>query len=341
MRIQTFHPMLQEFVLLCKNYSPLINISNFEITTVPGKTFTIEVVAVGQMFGVVPAIVKAEFQNKEGNKNIITELQRLQNVGTYCTKLSYTVHSRNKNETMGLYIVQDKQQVPKPDPSLEIDILQFQQLEVIIHLNECPLGLIFDSNRNTCVCHYSLEKEGIHCNTSLQTVIQNAQKWISATYVDGIAVSHHCPYDYCKYYELSLNLSIPDDQCAFSHSCILCGACQSGQSQILGTSNCKKCSNTWLFLLLPFGLAGVALVVCLMVLNLTVSTGTINGLIFYANIVRANNVIFFPRQSANTFLSWFIAWLNLDLGIETCFCDGLTAYSKTWLQLFFQYTSGY
>ena len=31
----------------------------------------------------------------------------------------------------------------------------------------------------------------------------------------------------------------------------------------------------------------------------------------------------------------FIAWLNLDLGIETCFYDGLDGYAKTWLQLVF------
>ena len=178
-------------------------------------------------------------------------------------------------------------------------------------------------------------KQAIQCNTSSQTIIRKARKWISAVQMDGIAVNHHCPYDYCKSFDLSLNLSTPDEQCAFNRSGILCGTCQPGLSQVLGTSNCKKCSNTWLLLLLLFGLAGVAVVVCLMVLNLTVSTGTINGLIFYANIVRANNAIFFSGQSANTFLSWFIAWLNLDLGIDTCFYNGLTAYAKTWLQFVF------
>ena len=34
-------------------------------------------------------------------------------------------------------------------------------------------------------------------------------------------------------------------------------------------------------------------------------------------------------------LSVFIAWLNLDFGIETCFYDGMDAYSKTWLQFVF------
>ena len=31
----------------------------------------------------------------------------------------------------------------------------------------------------------------------------------------------------------------------------------------------------------------------------------------------------------------FIAWLNLHFGVETCFYDGMDAYSKTWLQLVF------
>ena len=29
----------------------------------------------------------------------------------------------------------------------------------------------------------------------------------------------------------------------------------------------------------------------------------------------------------------FISWLNIDLGIETCFYDGLTFYQYSWLQL--------
>ena len=34
-------------------------------------------------------------------------------------------------------------------------------------------------------------------------------------------------------------------------------------------------------------------------------------------------------------LTVFIAWLNLDLGIETCFYDGMDAYAFTWLQFLF------
>jgi len=79
---------------------------------------------------------------------------------------------------------------------------------------------------------------------------------------------------------------------------------------------------------------GLALVVFLLVCKLTVAVGTLSGLIFYANIVGANQSIFFPSGSTNP-LTVFIAWINLDLGIETCFYDGMDTYAKTWLQFVF------
>ena len=68
--------------------------------------------------------------------------------------------------------------------------------------------------------------------------------------------------------------------------------------------------------------------------NATVTEGTINGLIFYANIVRMNHDIFFPPQKFNVF-SIFMAWINLDLGIRSCFYNGMDGYAMTWLQFAF------
>ena len=79
---------------------------------------------------------------------------------------------------------------------------------------------------------------------------------------------------------------------------------------------------------------GVALVFLLLVCKLTVATGTLSGLVFYANIVGVNRTLFLPAESTDA-LSVFIAWLNLDFGIETCFYNGMDAYSKTWLQFVF------
>jgi hypothetical protein len=69
-------------------------------------------------------------------------------------------------------------------------------------------------------------------------------------------------------------------------------------------------------------------------LRLTVATGTINSLILYANIVQANRRHFFPDNAVNI-LTVFIAWLNLDLGFETCFYDGMDAFAQTCLQFAF------
>ena len=81
-------------------------------------------------------------------------------------------------------------------------------------------------------------------------------------------------------------------------------------------------------------LAGLVLVAFLLYLNLTVSTGTINGLIFYANIIAANSSTFLPFSNPNL-LTVFIAWLNFDLGLETCFFNGMDKYAKVWLQFAF------
>ena len=72
------------------------------------------------------------------------------------------------------------------------------------------------------------------------------------------------------------------------------------------------------------------------VLDITISHGLINGLIFYANIIKPNEHIFLPQTNTNPF-TLFIAWLNLDLGVQTCFYDGLSAYGKAWLQFVFPF----
>ena len=67
---------------------------------------------------------------------------------------------------------------------------------------------------------------------------------------------------------------------------------------------------------------------------MTVAVGTLNGLFFYANVVYAYQSILLPFQGVN-FVTVFISWLNLDLGIDTCYFPGMDTYIKTWLQLAF------
>lgn len=87
--------------------------------------------------------------------------------------------------------------------------------------------------------------------------------------------------------------NVSDVQCAFNRSGLLCGSCKDGLSLILRSSHCQVWSNSGICLLIAFGLAGIALVVFLLCLNLTVAIGTVNGLIFYANFGKANRTILF------------------------------------------------
>ena len=142
------------------------------------------------------------------------------------------------------------------------------------------------------------------------------------------------PLDYCTEVEQVVNVDDSDAQCNYNRTGKLCGGCSDNTSLVLGSSRCMQCSNIYLALIFAFAVAGIALVLFLFVLKLTVAVGTINGLIFYANIVQVNLSIF--QKSVHTnLLTVFISWLNLDLGIETCFYNGLDAYVKTWMQFAF------
>ena len=171
----------------------------------------------------------------------------------------------------------------------------------------------------------------------------NTNSWI--TYINdtdppGYVIHRNCPFDYCQppTKNISINLNRADAQCAYNRGGILCGTCQENLSLSLGSSHCLSCRSYWpavlVAIILATIIAGILLVAALLALNMTVAVGLINGFILYANIVSANSAVFFP-SSVPSFPTVFVAWLNLDIGIDVCFFDGLDAYTKTWLQLAF------
>ena len=204
-----------------------------------------------------------------------------------------------------------------------------------ISFRSCPPGFSLSKNRPfRCDCNHLMKQlPGVKCHIQDQTISRSGLVWISTDGNETMAASN-CPYNYCNREEVNISLEDPDSQCNFNHSGTLCGGCQPGLSLALGTNQCLHCPNTHLALLLPFALAGGVLVCFIKVIDLTISQGTLNGLIFYANVVKANEYLLYNEKQTDP-LAVFIAWLNLDLGIETCFFNGLTAYGKTWLQFVF------
>ena len=334
-------------VCLCVDSRPECSITQYNTTAYPGKTIKLSAVAVGQRFGIVPSTVPSDFlyELMNGTHPKIQDWQHTQKVEKHCTNLTYTIMSPSQIE---LTMVMEVENLDTPDRDvmqaarelpnnlLNTD-LYFTNLLINIEILPCSLGFEYENISMMCTCDSKLLKYGLNCSIDSQTVWRKRSFWITTAEESGEVIVHeHCPFDYCKTDSFDLDLEDPDEQCAFNRSGILCGACQNNLSHVFGTSTCRECSSLWALLWVPIiALAGIALVVLLIVLNLTVSVGTINGLIFYANIVRANHATFFPPNTTNSFLSWFIAWINLDLGIETCFYNGLDAYVKTWLQFVF------
>ena len=205
-----------------------------------------------------------------------------------------------------------------------------------VQLLSCPVG--FTLQNGVCDCDPILSTIIDKCYIDYSAIRRPASSWIVAhtqTNNTKYLVSNNCPMDYCLPYSSNVNLLYPDLQCQFNRSGILCSQCQHPLSMVFGSSRCMKCTNVHILITIIVIVAGIVLVVLLYALNLTVTNGTINGIILHANIVSINDSIFLVNDNVFKPLKVFISFANLDLGIETCFHNGMDSYTKIWLQLFF------
>ena len=322
-------------VCLCGNGKRNCSITSQDKTphVYPGEEFTISAMDIGDMNGPVGGSVYAQIL-PQYNRAVLGELQHFQQVNhTRCAELKYSILSEPGLVVIALTVTTAR-------------ILRYQDnspdvFYINITLLDCPLGFNLSDYPYQCICDPQLKKNNIPCDITTQTIERSGTVWVKASFTgnisNGVIVHKYCPFGYCKTEEVHVNLKEPDTQCAFKHSGILCGACQSELSLALGSPRClDHCSNRYISLLLAFAAAGLIIVFFIKILDLTVAVGTINGLIFYANIVKAAQDTFIPVGHTNV-LTVFIAWLNLDLGIETCFFKGLDGYWKTWLQFVFPF----
>ena len=304
-----------------------------------GETFTVSLVAVDQVGDTVSGTIQTALKFSASG---VAEGQLSRDIAGECTDLNFNVVSLNESEELTLY--------ESSGPCKNADL---STMTVQIHFLPCSCPIGFQISGMTevsciCECHSGISQFIKQCDvkTELLRTESNSRAWIS--YIEGTnqmrigyLVYPNCPYDYCVSSSVSVNLNEPngaDAQCAFNRSSLLCGACQPGLSLSLGSSRCLPCPSYWPGLLTAITiaaiLAGIILVALLLLLNMTVAIGTLNGLIFYVNIVYAYRSILLPFEQIN-FITVFISWLNLELGIDACYFPKMDAYTKTWLQLAF------
>ena len=312
----------------------------------PGEEFTVSAKTIGQLNGSTIGTIQPSLE-EESHFHQLTVL----NGGKYsnqCIPLSFSVLS---NESIATIILK---------PSVERYTKPFT-VNVTVHLLPCPLGfelINYTGGQYKCDCsslfhhHLGVFLRPIECDITTQTIRKNAPVWFgcydgenhsvmnNSSFCETPVVSGTCVY-YCSTTNSSGNISIYDldKQCIRGRTGVLCGACKPGLSHILGLSHeCRKCSDKKLFIYIPSVLfSGVLTVFLLTVLNLTITEGTVNGLMLYATFLFTCRDYFF--ESTDSIIQhrfskafWiFIAWLNLDSGFDACAYDGLTGYQYIWL----------
>ena len=311
-------------VCLCNN-DGAVDCSTYTYYTsaVPGKQFSVSVSAVGNMDGSSEGTIIVHFTNTSVPSTLV-------NTSAECKTLSYELKvADNQTKEVQVTLSLQKFLVSPLNPP--------QRITASIEVLECPEGFQLNPMSKICDCSDQIVSMnfGISCDIATETVRKERNVWLGySNSCNCTCISNFCPLGYCKQKFVNFTITDPDSQCALNRSGVLCGACADGLSVMLGTNGCGECSWPSILLLLVFAVLGILLVVLLIVLNLTVSVGTINGLIFYANIVKIEEDYLFPHNPVHL-LSQFISWINLDFGINSCFAPGLTGYIKTWLQFLF------
>ena len=260
----------------------------------------------------------------------------------HCKNFRYSLKSTQKKATFQLSSEQSlfkalSTVVPKTQTDTGI-----LKLSIQVSLDICPLGFHLSST-GECECDHILLHQQVECDINDQSFLIPDNSWIGfingtqSSNVTGKGVIFHpnCPFGYCLPHNVSIDSSTGDDQCEPHRTGLLCGKCQEGYSLTLGSEKCEKCTNVHLLLIIPLAVSGLLLVGVLFALNLTVTEGTINGLIFYANVIAMCRSMSTLKETSYFYTCIFLAWLNLDLGIGICLFDGMDEYTATWLQFVF------
>ena len=303
-----------------------------------GENFTLHVAAVDHVNHTLSDVtIHSYLTHKDGRlgkgmkSQVATSLK--------CTTLTYRAYTVLDHENLTMYPEGPCKDAEKSRRQIQINFLPCT----------CPVG--FEESQTSlytckCVCHHLLENIVSNCDSSTHLIYRKGDFWMTPFNTSGTTsffVFQYCPFDHClpATVNVSINLTVRDGvdaQCNHNRSGILCSTCTPGLSLSLGSSRCIDCPRYWpaltVTLTLSAFITGIILASVVLMLNLTVAAGTLNAVVFYANVVAANKSILSAFQERNI-LTVLLAWLNLDLGLDVCYYKGLETYAKTWIDFLF------
>ncbi len=301
-----------------------------------GQTFNISVIVLGEFDIAVEerAAFSLSSSIPEHSSQLFSEPYNYAKIQG-CRNLGFRILSKGIIETLSVY---------PPQCNLEV-----ASLFVKLNLMDCLPGFVLENN--ACECDNSILQVTGHkdlCNTTAGLIKCPKFDWMKPLFNNnngymGLMWSPDCPPRLCNTStaDIWLNFSSFSDDvlCKENRMGIVCGSCSYNNSLLLNSLSCSKCSGQkYLSLLILFIAAGITVIILLLSSRLTIATGTLNGLILYANVLNICQDLIIPNDRANAIpLKLIFSWLNLDFGISTCFYDGLDSYSYIWLQFVFPF----
>lgn len=299
------------------------------ITIVPGQHFTLQLFPADLMFHPVSSILFITLTSDAPHR-LGRGQQSAQLNGGKCTTVDFDLYGPEASEvSMFLHTQQGT-----------------SLLQVNVVMESCPLGFIpvTQDGDIRCVCDPFLAEVGSSCNATTRTVSRRTSSWLGGIPGGGVNSSSEvvvayiqtCPIGFCNSTYESVDLEVVDQLCLPGRTGVLCGGCKGNLSVVFGSAQCMECSSYWLFSIVGYAIAGVAVVLILFFLDYTVTQGSLigTGVIFYVNIVSVNSNILFQSNNRGFLFIW-VSLLNLELGFPLCFYDGMSEAAKAGLQCIF------
>lgn len=290
----------------------------YNFTLYPGGTIRLYATLLDSENHISPSVVYADIHHRNTANISLGNQQKVTWLDKPCDKLEYDI-TGPENSVFEIHLTTFEGDVPD---------------SLSVSLKSCEWGFTATDGKN-CTCSPFLTRNRFTCDATTGVIRKSRSMWIGQ-YRDHniLAAAQTCPLDYCEDSLTLFSPSTPDQLCRGQRTGVLCGRCQGNYSVVFGSSECRTCSNLWLVTIVLYALLGVVLVAVLFALNVTVTQGTIQGLIFYANIIQVNSFIFFNQTYLEP-LRVVISFINLDLGFALCFYDGMDDAAKIGLQFVF------
>ena len=301
----------------------ILDLYNGSYSLLPGESFNVSVVGLDHFERVAPAILTSQTNNATLSHSVLGQSGYWLSTGQGDTNVPIAVYGTYAQQGINITLFAAD---------------TFAQTQITVNLLNCTVGFAYNESSGSCVCDSRLMRHGqVVCSESDKDFSVQNDVWIGPG-PDGELVIHVCLQDFCRTGRKVVKPPDFDVQChpSFNRTGLLCGKCKDGYSIVFGGNECYPCGNSSLSWIIFFALAGVFTVLAISFVRLTVSDGYLNGIILYANIVSLYIPVFAAGSTA-TQIFVVMAWLNLDLGIDTCFYDGMNYLARAGLRFAFPF----